>query len=91
MSPNDKENGNFPEQHQEKQPGERSEMTPKPETENPASLSEEKTAHHGESAPMKRAGQPYEVATCFLFLAGEDSSYINGQVLHPNGGIVVNG
>ena len=57
----------------------------------PASFSEAKTAHHGESAPMKRAGQPYEVATCFLFLAGEDSSYINGQVLHPNGGIVVNG
>ncbi len=57
----------------------------------PASFSKEKTAHHGESAPMKRAGQPYEVATCFLFLAGEDSSYINGQVLHPNGGIVVNG
>lgn len=57
----------------------------------PASFSEEKTAHHGESPPMKRAGQPYEVATCFLFLAGEDSYYINGQVLHPNGGIIVNG
>lgn len=40
---------------------------------------------------MKCAGQPYEVGYCFLFLAGEDSSYINGQVLHPNGGIVVNG
>jgi NAD(P)-dependent dehydrogenase (short-subunit alcohol dehydrogenase family) len=57
----------------------------------PASFSEEKTAHHGESKPMQRAGQPYEVATCFLFLASEDASYMSGQVLHPNGGAIVNG
>ena len=38
-----------------------------------------------------RAGQPDEVAPCFLFLASEDSSYMTGQVLHPNGGRVVNG
>jgi NAD(P)-dependent dehydrogenase (short-subunit alcohol dehydrogenase family) len=57
----------------------------------PASFSEEKTAHHGESTPMQRAGQPYEVAACFLFLAAEDSSYMSGQVLHPNGGVIVNG
>ena len=39
---------------------------------------------------MKRAGQPHEVGKCFVFLASDDSSYINGQVLHPNGGDVVN-
>jgi NAD(P)-dependent dehydrogenase (short-subunit alcohol dehydrogenase family) len=45
----------------------------------------------GSDTPMKRAGQPAEVATCFLFLASEDASYITGQTLHPNGGEVVNG
>jgi NAD(P)-dependent dehydrogenase (short-subunit alcohol dehydrogenase family) len=40
---------------------------------------------------MNRVGQPDEVATCFLFLASEDSSYMTGQVLHPNGGAVANG
>ena len=40
---------------------------------------------------MKRVGQPEEVASCFVFLAAEDSSYISGQMLHPNGGEVVNG
>ena len=44
----------------------------------------------GQSAPMKRAGQPSEVATCFVFLACEDSSYMSGQCLHPNGGFVLN-
>ena len=45
----------------------------------------------GKSTPMKRAGQPNEVAPAFLFLACEDSSYMTGQVLHPNGGTIVNG
>ncbi|MFZ5705885.1 MAG: SDR family oxidoreductase [Pseudomonadota bacterium] len=53
--------------------------------------SEEKLAHFGESTPMGRPGQPNEVAPSFLFLACEDSSYMSGQVLHPNGGIIVNG
>lgn len=44
----------------------------------------------GKSVPMKRPGQPVEIATCFVFLAAEDSSYLAGQVLHPNGGVVVN-
>lgn len=43
------------------------------------------------STPMGRAGQPSEVATCFVFLASADSSFISGQTLHPNGGSVVNG
>ncbi|KAL4920259.1 hypothetical protein BDW62DRAFT_177029 [Aspergillus aurantiobrunneus] len=41
--------------------------------------------------PMGRPGQPSEVATCFVFLASQDSSYISGQSLHPNGGVVLNG
>jgi NAD(P)-dependent dehydrogenase (short-subunit alcohol dehydrogenase family) len=56
----------------------------------PASFDAEKTARHGESAPMERAGQPNEVAPCYVFLASEDASYMSGQVLHPNGGNVVN-
>ena len=44
----------------------------------------------GKDTPMKRPGQPNEVAPAFLFLACEDSSYMTGQVLHPNGGIIVN-
>lgn len=49
----------------------------------------EKMKTFGESTPMERAGQPNEVAPSFLFLACEDSSYMSGQVLHPNGGTVV--
>ena len=45
----------------------------------------------GEDTPMGRPGEPKEVAPAFLFLACDDSSYMSGQVLHPNGGIVVNG
>ena len=40
--------------------------------------------------PMGRPGQPSEIATCFVFLASQDSSLISGQSLHPNGGVVVN-
>lgn len=53
--------------------------------------SPEKLAHFGENTPMGRPGQPNEVAPAFLFLACEDSSYMSGQVLHPNGGTIVNG
>jgi NAD(P)-dependent dehydrogenase (short-subunit alcohol dehydrogenase family) len=49
----------------------------------------EKVEHFGEDTPMGRPGQPNEVAPCFLFLACEDSSYMSGQVLHPNGGTVL--
>jgi NAD(P)-dependent dehydrogenase (short-subunit alcohol dehydrogenase family) len=40
---------------------------------------------------MRRPGEPNEVAPSFLFLACADSSYMSGQVLHPNGGTIVNG
>ncbi|MEO5973270.1 MAG: SDR family oxidoreductase [Sphingomicrobium sp.] len=53
--------------------------------------SPEKLKDFGQDTPMGRPGQPNEVAPAFLFLACEDSSYISGQVLHPNGGIIVNG
>lgn len=57
----------------------------------PASFDAEKTAQHGQSSKMGRPGQPNEVAPSHLFLACADSSYMTGQVLHPNGGTVVGG
>jgi NAD(P)-dependent dehydrogenase (short-subunit alcohol dehydrogenase family) len=45
----------------------------------------------GSDSPMGRAGQPFEVATSYVFLASDDSSYMTGQVLHPNGGTIVTG
>ena len=51
----------------------------------------EEIPEFGKDTPMGRPGQPNEVAPSFLFLACEDSSYMSGQVLHPNGGTIVNG
>lgn len=45
----------------------------------------------GRDTPMQRAGQPAEVAPAYVFLASEDASYISGQVIHVNGGTIVNG
>lgn len=50
-----------------------------------------KVSSFGSEVPMKRAGEPAEVAPCYLFLASDDASYITGQVLHPNGGEIING
>lgn len=57
----------------------------------PASFDAEKVAKFGSDTPMGRAGQPNEVAPCYIFLASDDASYITGQVLHPNGGSIING
>jgi NAD(P)-dependent dehydrogenase (short-subunit alcohol dehydrogenase family) len=57
----------------------------------PSTFPPEKVKNFGKDTPMKRAGQPSEVAPCYVFLASEDASYMTGQVLHPNGGEVVNG
>jgi len=57
----------------------------------PASFDSKQVAVFGSDTPLKRAGEPVEVAPSFLFLASEDSSYMTGQVLHPNGGEIVNG
>lgn len=51
----------------------------------------DQSAHFGEDSPMGRPAQPEEIAPCYVFLASADSSYMTGQVLHPNGGEVVNG
>jgi NAD(P)-dependent dehydrogenase (short-subunit alcohol dehydrogenase family) len=55
----------------------------------PASFAADSVAKFGEDTPLGRAGQPNEVAPCHLFLACEDSTYMTGQVLHPNGGEMV--
>ncbi len=57
----------------------------------PSTFPEDKVASFGADVPMQRPGQPEEVAPSYVFLASDDSSYISGQVLHPNGGNVVNG
>ncbi|HNU70193.1 MAG TPA: SDR family oxidoreductase [Thermodesulfobacteriota bacterium] len=57
----------------------------------PASFGEKKVESFGSNTPLGRAGQPDEIAPCYVFLASSDSSYITGQVLHPNGGRIVNG
>lgn len=56
----------------------------------PASFSAEEVEQFGKNTPMKRAGQPVEIAPSYVFLASDDSSYMSGQVLHPNGGAIVN-
>lgn len=57
----------------------------------PASFPDEKITQFGANTPMKRAGQPEEIAPCYVFLASRDASFMTGQVLHPNGGQIVNG
>ncbi|GHB57985.1 SDR family oxidoreductase [Persicitalea jodogahamensis] len=56
----------------------------------PSTFDSEKVKTFGKDAPLGRPGQPCEVATSFVFLASEDASYFTGQVLHPNGGDVLN-
>ena len=57
----------------------------------PSTFPPEEVDSFGKSTPMKRPGQPEEVAPSFVFLASSDASYMTGQTLHPNGGHVVNG
>ncbi|WAC13708.1 SDR family oxidoreductase [Dyadobacter pollutisoli] len=57
----------------------------------PSTFDSERVEKFGKDTPFKRPGQPAEVAPCYVFLACEDASYMSGQVLHPNGGQVVNG
>jgi NAD(P)-dependent dehydrogenase (short-subunit alcohol dehydrogenase family) len=56
----------------------------------PSTFPSEKVETFGSDTPMKRAGQPSEVAPCYVFLACDDSSYMTGQILHPNGGEIIN-
>ncbi len=57
----------------------------------PSSFPAEEVATFGSDVPLGRPGQPEEVAPSYVFLASDDSSYMTGQVLHPNGGTVING
>lgn len=57
----------------------------------PASFSADKVETFGSDVPLGRAGQPEEVAPSYVFLAADDSSYMTGQFLHPNGGEIING
>lgn len=57
----------------------------------PSSFGADHVAGFGDDQPMKRPGQPVELAPAYVFLASEDSSYIAGQMIHVNGGAVVNG
>jgi NAD(P)-dependent dehydrogenase (short-subunit alcohol dehydrogenase family) len=57
----------------------------------PSSFSGDHVESFGADVPMNRAGQPDECAPAYVFLASDDSSYMTGQVLHPNGGEIING
>ncbi|MBD2460913.1 SDR family oxidoreductase [Oscillatoria sp. FACHB-1407] len=57
----------------------------------PSTFPEEEVESFGAQVPMQRAGQPEEVAPSYVFLASQDASYMTGQILHPNGGNVING
>ncbi|KZL50288.1 NAD(P)-dependent oxidoreductase [Nodularia spumigena CENA596] len=57
----------------------------------PSTFPADQVATFGKQVPMGRAGQPEEVAPSYVFLASDDASYMTGQVLHPNGGSIVNG
>ncbi len=56
----------------------------------PASFEDEKVASFGGQVPMKRAGQPSEMGPAYVYLASEESSYMSGQTMHLNGGVILN-
>lgn len=57
----------------------------------PSTFKKKEVAEFGQDTPLGRPGQPDEVAPAFVFLASDDASYMTGQVLHPNGGTIING
>jgi NAD(P)-dependent dehydrogenase (short-subunit alcohol dehydrogenase family) len=56
----------------------------------PASFDDEKVSKFGQDIPMERPAQPVEIATCYVFLASTEAAFLTGQVLHPNGGSIIN-
>jgi len=57
----------------------------------PSTFSQEKVASFGGDSPMQRPGEPMELAPAYVYLASDDSSYVNGQIIHVNGGTIING
>jgi NAD(P)-dependent dehydrogenase (short-subunit alcohol dehydrogenase family) len=57
----------------------------------PSTFNEDQVASFGSNTPMGRAGQPFELAPSYVYLASDDSSYVSGQIIHVNGGEIVNG
>ncbi|MEC5188914.1 NAD(P)-dependent dehydrogenase (short-subunit alcohol dehydrogenase family) [Geobacillus thermodenitrificans] len=57
----------------------------------PSTFKSEQVATFGANTPMKRPGQPSEVAPCYVFLASDESSYMTGQILHVDGGKFISG
>ena len=57
----------------------------------PATFPADQVKEFGQNTPLGRAGQPEEVAPCYVWLASDEASFITGQTLHPNGGQVVGG
>ncbi|WP_419888727.1 SDR family oxidoreductase [Neobacillus niacini] len=57
----------------------------------PSTFNEDQVASFGSTTPMGRAGQPFELGPSYVYLASDDSSYVSGQILHVNGGEIVNG
>lgn len=57
----------------------------------PSSFDKKKVSEFGKDVPLGRPGQPNEVAPSYVFLASEDASYMTGQIIHPNGGEIING
>lgn len=55
----------------------------------PSSFNEDEVEIFGTDVPLKRAGQPFELAPAYLYLASDDSKYVTGQILHVNGGSIV--
>lgn len=57
----------------------------------PSSFTKKQVAEFGKDVPLGRPGQPNEVAPSYVFLASDDASYMTGQIIHPNGGEIING
>ncbi|MEW4223619.1 SDR family oxidoreductase [Rossellomorea marisflavi] len=57
----------------------------------PSTFTSEKVSQFGGNTPMARAGQPFELAPAYVYLASTDSTYVSGQMIHVNGGMIVNG
>ena len=86
----EKKEQTLPPQQQDR-PGQRRRTGSDLDASDPRIVPAEKVKSFGSDVPLGRPGQPEEVAPCFVFLASDESSFMTGQVLHPNGGEVVNG